>query len=650
MRWITVLLLMTTVGVAADTAQGPLPDVVLVTLDTTRADALGAYGGDGAATPVLDRLAALGVRYRTAISPAPLTLPAHATILTGLDPPEHGVRSNGGEVLSGSVPTIATALAGHGRITAAFIASRVLDHRFGLARGFDHYDDSMVAENTGEYGYPERDARAVTDAALEWLDGEAATDPFFLWVHYYDPHAPYAPPAGFGGATQRAAYLGEVSFVDRQIGRLLNALPRGLSNTVVVVVGDHGEALGDHGERSHGIFLYRGVTEVPLIIAGRSVPTGKVVGEPVALRQLAATVLRLAATRDHPISRRTGLPWPGEEVTDPAPIYAEATMPKTAYGWAPLRSVVADGLKYIDAPRPELYDLRTDPQETRNLAVDRRDDASRLEALLDDLTAGMVAADPAPSPEIDAETRAALRSLGYVVETPEGAGDGIDPKDGVKLLAELDAATGQLRSGAVEPAVDGLAALVEKNPHNAVFQSRYGEALLAAGRGPDAINAYRAAVNLRPRSEFALKNLGDALSALGRKEEARAAYVEALELDPRSAPNWLRLADLAENDQRTALLRRAVEAGTESVTVYLRLAEAQVKTNPETAVTACRRASELAPLAAEPALCLGMAYLAQGTPERAAPNLRRAAVLGRGGKTAERAEELLAEIELDQRP
>ena len=316
------------------------PDILLITMDTTRADAVGFSNAVDAQTPVLDELAAVGIRYRTAISPAPLTLPSHATILTGLDPPAHGVRSNGAEALDPALPTLASVFAEAGWSTGAVVGSRVLDHRFGLDHGFATYEDTMIAERIGEYGYPERDARAVTDAAVAWLGDRESKAPIFLWVHYYDPHAPYDPPTSIDGATDRAAYLGEVTYVDGQIGRLLSALPNGLARTTVVVVGDHGEALGDHGESTHGIFLYRAVLEVPLMIVGPTLPKGRSVDEAVTLRQLAPTILQLAGLRDNPIARSVPLPLPDNEPDTIYPIFAEATMSRSAYGWAPLDAVL----------------------------------------------------------------------------------------------------------------------------------------------------------------------------------------------------------------------------------------------------------------------------------------------------------------------
>ena len=679
-----VAALMPGVTAASDTDLGTTgitaPNLVLITLDTTRADAVGAYGG-AALTPVLDGLAAAGTRWTGAVAPAPLTLPSHATLLTGLDPPEHGVRSNGGEVLPSGIPTLAEMLASRGYSTAAFVGSRVLDRRFGLGRGFALFDDDMLAERVGEYGYPERPADAVTDAALAWLEGQPQDRPFFLWVHYYDPHAPYRPPAGFGGATVAENYMAEVAFVDREIGRLLEVVQARKPASVVAAVGDHGEALGDHGERSHGIFLYTATMEVPLIIAGPGVTGGQVVTGPVAIRQLAASLLHILGFGPDSAIPGLVLPGLGGDVPSPGPpIYSEAMMPLTVYGWAPLSAVTDGQWRYIQAPRPELYDLAADPAEETNLVAGRPEEVVRLRAVLADLAARS-AAGATGKPDLDADTRAALTALGYVEGSTVGSGDDIDPKDGIGLLALFEEAKSLLGNGEPDKAAASLVVLVERNPSNVPFLNRLAEAQLAAGRGDEALATRRRTLELNPRSEFLALALADTYRLLGRVDDARHGYRTVIEIDPRSVAAWLNLAGLARDpDEARGLLREAVEAGTHSVVVLLELAQLESRADrfeaarelldraavlaPDAAVVwlelarvdeaqlrldealeHCRRATELEPANPGTALCTGRVYLARGDVLLARPHLRRASVLGRGTAVEVEAEALLSQIE-----
>ncbi len=670
-------------GAASDTDLGTAgitaPNLVLITLDTTRADAVGAYGSS-LRTPALDGLAASGTRWTRAVAPAPLTLPSHATLLTGLDPPQHGVRSNGGEALPATIPTVAEVLADRGYATAAFVGSRVLDRRFGLDRGFEVYDDDMLAERVGEYGYPERAADEVTDAALAWLDRRPPSAPFFIWVHYYDPHAPYLPPIGFRGRTDAESYLGEVAFVDQEVGRLLERVREIAPRTVVAAVGDHGEALGEHGERSHGIFLYTAMIEVPLIMAGPGVPRGRIQQGPVAIRRLPASLLQLAGVSAE--AATPGPVLPGLDAADPTPepIYSEAMMPLTVYGWAPLMAVTDGRWRYIDAPRPELYDLAADPAERMNLLQTRPGDAARLAATLAALTARPAVGSVA-SPDLDAETRAALAALGYVEGPAVGSGDGIDPKDGIGLLASFDEAKALLARGEADGAAALLAGLVEQNPSNVPFLNRLAEAQLVAGHGDAALATRRRTVELNPRSEFLALALAETYRFLGRRDDAQIGYRVVLDIDSRSAAAWLGLAALAqESDEARGLLREAVEAGARSLVVLLELARLESQAGrfeaarelldrvaalaPEAAVVwlelarvdeaqlrldealeHCRRAAELEPANPGTALCTGRVYLARGDLLLARPHLQRASVLGKGAAVGAEAEALLSRIE-----
>ncbi len=565
------------VAVPGQTA-GP-PSIVLLTLDTTRADSLGCYGGKAASTPNLDALAARGTRYALALTPSPLTLPAHCSLLTGLDPPFHGVRDNGTAVLPPSLPTLATVLAGRGYATGAFVSSRVLDRRFGLNRGFRTYDDRMAAEREGEHGYPERDARAVTSAALAWLSRAPRGRPYFLWVHYYDPHSPYVAPGDRRDAPVARRYAGEVAYMDREIGRLLAALPAP-ARTVVAAVGDHGEMLGEHGERDHGLLLYRSSLEVPLVLAGPGVPRGQVIPHAVATRALPARLLGLlklseaARAFGAPLSERA-LPSGPSDV-----VYSETWMPATAYGWSPLRAASDSRWRFVLAPKPELYDFVADPGETRNLVTERPAERDRLKSVLADVerrSSGRLAAPtPPPAPEVVA----ALRSLGYLSGSSPPRGRGLDPKDGVAMLTEFDRANRDLAGGRAQEALRVFEDLVRRSPGNVPFLSRLSDAQAAVGHHDAAVATVKQAIALNPRLDFLHLHLGNTYKKLGRVPEARAEYEAALLLNPRMAPAWLALGELAKRSGQAAeerrLLARAVASGTASAAILTRLMQIEL--------------------------------------------------------------------------
>jgi choline-sulfatase len=437
-------------GAAA--GDGARPNLLLVTLDTVRADHLGCYGYALAETPTLDALAREGVRFAHASSPVPLTLPAHASILTGLLPPRHGVRNNGGGALPAGTATLATRLAAAGYRTAAFVAAFVLDHRFGLQPGFAVYDDEVNRDpNAGWVLEAARPANQVVDRALAWL-GRGDSRPFFLWVHLYDAHAPYNPPSPQRERHPGRPYDGAIAFDDAQLGRLLAEIDRRgwHGRTLVAVAADHGESLGEHGEATHGLLLYEPALAVPMLLRGPGLAP-RVVSTPVSLIDLAPTLsgmLRLpppAASpavpaavdgRDLAAALRAGREPPA------ADLYAETRYPEV-FGWSPLSALRRRDVKYIAAPggrRPELYDLASDPRETVDLAAAASPAAApargghprsgaadpRLQgfaARLMEIEAtamrlahagGAPSGGAAPARPPDAETRARLASLGYV--------------------------------------------------------------------------------------------------------------------------------------------------------------------------------------------------------------------------------------------
>jgi arylsulfatase A-like enzyme len=517
--------------------------VLVLTLDTTRADHLGCYGNKTAATPAIDALAASGARFEQALSPAPLTFPSHASIFTGRVPRRHGVRDNALFRLRADVPVLAESFRKAGYATAAFVGAAVLDGSLGLDRGFDVYDDTLAAASQGEE--PERRGDRTTDAALAFL--AKAKAPFFVWVHLYDPHAPYAPPEPYATKFAARPYDGEIAFVDAQVGRLVAEARARAPGLLVTLAGDHGESLGEHGEDTHGIFLYQATQRVPLVVAGAGVAAGRVVRETVGLVDLAPTIAEMAGVPPPagadgvslaPSLRGRALP-PARDVE------LESFFPLFSYGWAPLRALVRGALKFVDAPRSELYDLSKDPAEAKDMRRTRRNDASVLARALDARTSGDAPVPDAMDPAL-AEHAQRIASLGYVggSAASEGA-EAIDPKDGIVWIADL--ARGRSALAAKRPA-DGIAPLsrlVARNPTNLPALMTLAACFEGSGKIDEAIGVHRRALALYPASGVTWKNLGGALAVKGDKTGAAAAFEKALALDPADSDALHELSRLA---------------------------------------------------------------------------------------------------------
>jgi arylsulfatase A-like enzyme len=410
----------------------PPVGVVVITLDTTRADRLSPYGYMNVSLPSLDRLATEGVVFDQATSVAPLTLPAHTSLFTGLLPQHHGVRDNADPALVETETTLAKTLQACGFRTGAFVGSVVLDPDRGLKQGFEHYE-GVPPNDRGTPETRQRRANEVIDDALKWLD-TIGDSRFFLWTHLYDPHRPYDPPEPYRTTYGHNLYVGEIAFVDAQIGRLLESLERRrlLERAVVVVVGDHGESLGAHGERDHGIFVYEDVLRIPLIVHAPGLSQRRV-GEVVRITDVMPTVLEFLDVRSAPgdgvsladlmRGRRSGLNLQA---------YSESLYPERL-GWSALRALREGDVKLIDAPRPELYDLGEDPFEEHNIYDSRPAIADRMTARLSVLMQGRGSAKSQRQSRATPEMRAQLASLGYVSatapRTPTARAGRPDPKD-----------------------------------------------------------------------------------------------------------------------------------------------------------------------------------------------------------------------------
>jgi arylsulfatase A-like enzyme/Tfp pilus assembly protein PilF len=599
----------------------PPRHLLLVTLDTFRADRVGAYGHAGGLTPNLDRLSREGVRFDAAWSSAPLTLPAHATLLTGLLPVAHGLRQNGSGVLGADVETLPARLAANGFRAGAFVSAFVLNRRFGLARGFETYDDEISQRPGRPSGMEaQRPGGEVVDRALAWLAARDAR-PQFLWVHLFDAHAPYEPPEPYRSRVP-LPYDGEIAETDAQLGRLLAALDAaGLAQeSLVVVAADHGEALGDHGEPTHGLLLYEPTVRVPLVLraAGRLSP-GAVVHMPVGLVDLAPTLASLL-----------GVDWPaaasstaGRDLSaallagrEPAPadLYAETEYPRL-FGWAPIAALRRGADKLVWAPEPELFDLALDAGETRNLADARRRDVAAMKSAVDALRAGALDRSTAKP---DEESRRQLAALGYASGTSTVAkDDAADPKRMAPLFTRLEHARQAMEAGRAAEAAAELTRLVAEDPGNPVFRGTRALALRRLGQNEEALAELGRTLGDGPGQERLLFDLAATLHAAGRRADAERALRELLRRDPdfveaRNTLGLVRLEsgspqDAAAEFERALALDRGNANAANNLGNALRALGRRVESE-----RAYRRALELAPEWADPWNGLGALLVETG--------------------------------------
>ncbi|MEA2600959.1 MAG: choline-sulfatase [Acidobacteriota bacterium] len=559
------------------------PNLVLITMDTTRADHLGAWGYKDARTPNLDALAARGTRFARCDTAAPITLPSHATILTGLFPPRHGVRDNGTFVLSPKVETLARRLAARGYDTAAVVSAVVLARRQGLAQGFRIYDDDLGAGYAAGTLVSERGAEATTAAVLAAL--AKLKPPFFLWVHYYDPHEEYRPPTRFADAARgpHRLYDGEISYMDEQIGELLKKLPAG---TDVLAVGDHGEMLGEHGEETHGLLLNRAARRVPLLLAGPDVPAGRVSDCLVRTADVTPTLLALAGAP--PVSSLDGrslLPLPGGTPGNPGAggncsrqTYTESFLPFFAYKWYPLRSLADDRFLFLKAPKSSLYDLTADPGETRDLATAQPQPARAWDGKLAAFLRGQgenLKAPVRPENVLSDEQRRQLASLGYLGGVSEGPVTGSlpDPRAMADLARDLHRVTQTVQEGHCAEALPELQAIVKRDSHNFPALSLTGFCLRQAGRLESALNLFQRAAKENDLNAVPIADAAGCLFDLGRKAEAEREYRRALALDPIqpvAATNLARmLRQRGDRKGALAVLDTALSAGAHESDLFL---------------------------------------------------------------------------------
>lgn len=514
-------------GLATARNSPALPrNVLLITVDTLRADALGAYGNGAAATPWIDRLAAGGVRFTAARAHTVVTLPSHANILTGRLPPDHGVRDNAGFRVPVGVETLATRLKARGFHTAAFISAFPLDSRFGLARGFDIYDDAFVdATPRPALLEQERAGSATVAAAVRWLQGRKDAGPWFCWVHLYEPHYPYAPPEPFASKFPRDAYAGEVAATDHALGPLLQPIldARSSLDTLVIFTSDHGESLGDHGEATHGIFAYEATLKVPLVLYYPPRLEPQVRETAVEHVDIVPTIMEALGLPPVPDLRGRSLIDPTRDRSETNHItYFEALSGSLNRGWAPLAGTVKNGVKFIDLPIPELYDLHSDPAEARNLAESRPQEvAERRELQRTFGSRDLLRIDET------AVVKERLGALGYVSSSGRrSAGtlrhytDADDPKRLIGIEQILQEVVGLHLSGNTRDALERSRALVAQHPDMRVALLQLAQLEREAGNLPSAVAALRHALEVNPGDTETASLLAASLTAAGRPGDA----------------------------------------------------------------------------------------------------------------------------------
>ena len=614
--------------------------VVLVSIDTLRSDHLPAYGYAGVETPAIDALRSEGILFRHAYTPTPLTLPAHSSLFTGVLPEVHGIRDNVGYSLdaerrrSGAVPLLAPLLRERGYATGAAVSAYVLQERGGLDEGFDLYEDGIEFQTGRGLGGLQRPGGETLGRLLPWLR-EVGERPFLLFLHLYEPHTPYRPPEPFA-SRYRSPYDGEIAAADAVVGELFAELRRlgRWDEALVVLLSDHGEGLGEHGEDEHGVLLYREAIQVPLLV---KLPQGRLAGStaeaPVSLVDVAPTIADLLQIERPAAWDRPSLLAALEPAADWPVAYAETFYGRLHFGWSDLAAVVDERFHLIAGPRPELYDLRADPAERRDLLASERRAYAELRRALDAHDRTL-----APPAAVDEESRQAMAALGYVGTATEREGPLPDPRQHLGELRDLKAGTSHL----------------------------------AAKRPAEAVEALRRVVGANPGMVDAWEYLGHALQRLDRPEEALAAYQEALERSGGSphiavaaASLLLELGRLDDAAQHARLAMVAHPSFAHGVLAQVALAREQL---PE-AEREARLATEGEGERIGPALVLGQVLLEQeryeealravdaalaawGSREAKDPELLRGAFLLRGrvladlGRAGEAEAALRREIEL----
>lgn len=514
-------------------------NVLVVTIDTLRPDHLHAYGYRDIETPTLDALARRGVLFEDAAAQTPLTPPSHASIFTGQNPNVHNVRNTGGFVLQSSAHPLARMLQEQGWQTGAFVGSVVLKKQFGFANGFNVYDDEMprAGSRTQFREDPERKASVVVDRAIEWLNKTSPDKPYFAWVHLYDPHLPYNPPGEFAKRYAGRLYDGEIAYTDQQLARLFAAVQaKSPEKTIITVLSDHGESLGDHGEMTHGVFLYDSTLRIAFLMAGPGIPAGLRVRQQARSIDFLPTLLELLGGRAPAYVQGLSLvPTFARKSVATDIAYEETLYPKMNMNWSELRAIRTNRWKYIRAPHPELYDLAADPREMNNVIRQHASEIDKFETHLKSLIAPG-GGENVKTAVVDERVMAQLQSLGYLSggsgRSYDLTGAGVDPKDRVEVLQLMDQAESSVTNLSDPKRIALLRRALAEDPHNPSLYDLLGGRLEKAGRIDEALALYRTALTQANESARLHSRIADLLLRRGDKDTAIVEYEKAAQINP----------------------------------------------------------------------------------------------------------------------
>ncbi len=612
-------------------------NVILVTIDTLRADHLGCYGKDRVATPALDGLASDGVRFGRCIAQTPLTLPSHTTILSGTYPLHHQVRDNGGFLVPQRLLMLPEALKASGFATAGFVASYVLHSKWGINQGFDYYGDSfdLSRYKSVSLGEVQRPAEDVLTEARGWLDKNGGRR-FFAWIHLYDPHTPYEPPSPFREQYPGHPYRGEVAYTDAQLGSFFSYLKEKKlwERTLLVVTGDHGEGLGEHGEATHGYFIYDSTVHVPLIVHAPFRFPARTIAAPVEHVDILPTILEaVGVSLPAQTQGRSLLPQMfGDQPARTGTAYTETWYPRLHYGWSELKALYRSGWKYIQAPEAELFDRRRDPGETDNVvrrhSPAARDMRRRIEEFCRQQTRDPLA--PEQVKKTDRDSLEKLAALGYLTTFVDTSKRPllVDPKRKFHIYKALSRARGLADGDREEEAIRLVSGILAEDPEIIDAYMLLGNFYFKRKEFENAIQQYRAVLERRADYNFAMINVVNSLRGMGRLEEAKRELASYIRLFPEDAAFRTELGDILfqQNDLAGALaeMRRAVALDPGQAGAHNRMGEILFRMKDFDAATAAiRRAREINPALPRSSFTLALIAEARGDREAAAALYRR---------------------------